>query len=130
MCILPSNNLAICFVVLNLSNVILIIAVNGAASNTPIKPQIIPQNINDKIIVIGWRPKLSPKTFGSIKLPTIWCTIVGNIIIKITSVGSLYCKKAIGKGRRTAMTDPITGIKFKIKVNVPKINANSNPRNQ
>ena len=50
-------------------------------------------------------------------------------IIKITSVDHCIVK-AIGKGRRTTITDPITGIKFKIKVNVPKINANSNPRNQ
>ena len=44
--------------------------------------------------------------------------IVGKTIIKITKVGSLYCKKAIGNGSKTAITDPITGIKFRIKVRV------------
>ena len=52
------------------------------------------------------------------------------MMIKTTSEGSLYCKNAIGKGNKTAITDPITGIKFRIKVSVPKINASSNPRNQ
>ena len=52
------------------------------------------------------------------------------MIINITNVGSLYCKKAIGKGSKTAITEPITGIKFKMNVNVPNMNANSNPRNQ
>ena len=56
--------------------------------------------------------------------------IVGKTIIRITSVGSLYCKKAIGSGNKTAITEPITGIKFKIKVSVPNMNANSRPRNQ
>ena len=74
-------------VVSNLSNVILIIAVKGAARRTPINPQIIPQKIKDKIIVIGCNPKLSPNILGSTKFPTIWWIIVGNIIINATSVG-------------------------------------------
>ena len=130
MCILPSNNLAICLVVSNLSKEILIIAVRGAAKRTPINPQIIPQKIKDKIIVIGCNPKLSPKILGSTKFPTIWCIIVGKTIISTTRVGSLYWRKAIGSGSKTAITDPITGIKFKMNVKLPKIKANSNPKNQ
>ena len=42
---------------------ILIIAVIGAANKTPIIPQIIPQKIKDKIMVIGCKPKVSPKIF-------------------------------------------------------------------
>ncbi len=53
------------------SNEILMIAVKGAARRTPIKPQIIPQKIKDKIIVIGCKPKLSPNILGSTKFPTI-----------------------------------------------------------
>ena len=37
----------------NFSNEIFIIAVIGAASITPIIPQIIPQNINERITVMG-----------------------------------------------------------------------------
>ena len=117
-------------VVSNLSNEILMIAVKGAARRTPIKPQIIPQKNKDKIIVIGCNPKLSPNILGSTKFPTIWWIIVGKIIINTTSVGSLYWRKAIGNGSKTAITEPITGIKFKINVKLPKMNANSKPKNQ
>ena len=117
-------------VVSNLSNEILMIAVKGAARRTPIKPQIIPQKIKDKIIVIGCNPKLSPNILGSTKFPTIWWIIVGKIIINTTSVGSLYWRKAIGSGSKTAITEPITGIKFKINVKLPKMKANSKPKNQ
>ena len=37
-------------------------------------------------------------------------------------------RNAIGNGNNTAITEPITGIKFKIKVNVPNINASSKPK--
>ena len=89
-------------------------AVSGAANKTPINPQIIPQKINDKIMVIGCKPKLSPKILGSTILPIIWWTMVGKTIINITKVGSVYCKNAIGNGSRTAITDAITGIKLSI----------------
>ena len=111
-------------------NEILIIAVIGAANNTPIMPHIIPQKISDKIIVIGCRPKASPNIFGSNMLPIIIWTTEGNKIIINICVNSGNCKTAIGSGRSTAITDPITGIKFKIKVRVPKIKASSKPKNQ
>ena len=38
--------------------------------------------------------------------------------------------RATGIGIKTAITDPKTGIKFNIKVKVPKINASSMPKNQ
>ena len=57
---------------------IFIIAVIGAAKKTPIIPQIIPQNIKDRIIVMGCKPKASPKIFVSIILPIIICTMPGN----------------------------------------------------
>ena len=66
-------------------------AVKGAASNTPIKPQIIPQNIKDKIMVIGCRPKLSPNIFGSRKLPTTWWTIVGKRIKRSEGIFFKFC---------------------------------------
>ena len=50
---LPSNSRANGKVVLNLPKLIFTIAVMGAANNTPIKPQIIPQKIKDKITVMG-----------------------------------------------------------------------------
>ena len=51
-----TKNLAICLVVSKRSKVILTIAVIGAAKRTPIIPHIMPQKINDKIIVIGCKP--------------------------------------------------------------------------
>jgi len=117
-------------VVSNFSNEILIIAVIGAANKTPIIPHIIPQNINDNIIVIGWRPNVSPKILGSTILPiTIW-TIAGSIITNTTNEVSVNCRKAIGNGINTAITEPKIGIKFRMKVREPKIRANSNPKNQ
>ena len=80
---MPSNTLAICFVVSNLSKDILTIAVIGAANNTPIIPQIIPQKIKDKITVIGWSPKTAPKILGSKIFPIMIWTKVGNKMIKI-----------------------------------------------
>ena len=56
--------------------------------------------------------------------------IVGRMITKINKVGSLYCKNAMGRGSNTAIIEPITGIKFKMKVKEPNINANSNPSSQ
>ena len=67
----PSSNLAICFVDSNLSNVTRIIAVSGVAKRTPNYSHIIPQKINDKIIVIGCNPKASPKIFSSMTFPII-----------------------------------------------------------
>ena len=52
-----------------------------------------------------------------------------NIISK-TEERSGNCRTAIGIGSNTAITDPITGIKFNINVNVPKIKASSKPKNQ
>ena len=51
-------------------------------------------------------------------------------MINITEVGSVNCKNATGNGIITAITEPITGIKFKINVKEPKISASSKPRNQ
>ena len=76
--IFPSNNLAKGSVVSNFSNEIFTIAVIGAANKTPIIPHIIPQKISDSIIVIGWRPNVSPKSLGSKILPIIIWTIEGN----------------------------------------------------
>ncbi len=106
----------------------LIIAVRGAAKRTPIMPQIIPQKIKDKIIVIGWRPKASPNIFGSTIFPIIWWIIAGKNIIKSTEDKSVYCKIAIGIGSKTAMIEPTTGIKLSINVKEPKINASSRPK--
>ena len=114
----------------NLSNVTRIIAVSGAAKRTPIIPHIIPQKINDKIIVIGCNPKASPKIFGSMIFPIIWWIIAGKNIINSTEDKSVYCKIAIGIGNKTAMIEPTTGIKLSIKVKEPKIKANSKPKNQ
>ena len=50
---LPSSSRAKGNVVSNFSKLIFIIAVIGAANKIPIKPQIIPQKIKDKIIVTG-----------------------------------------------------------------------------
>ena len=50
---LPSSSRAKGNVVSNFSKLIFIIAVIGAANTIPMKPQIIPQTIKDKIIVIG-----------------------------------------------------------------------------
>ena len=36
----------------------------------------------------------------------------------------------MGRGNKTAITDPITGIKLSINVKEPNINASSKPRNQ
>ena len=118
--ILPSRKSDIGLVVSNFSNEILIIAVKGAASKTPIIPQIIPQKIKDNITVIGWRPNVSPKILGSIILPIIIWTIAGNKIIKAKRVGSWNWRKATGIGIKTAITDPKTGIKFNIKVRFQK----------
>ena len=54
--------------------------------------------------------------------------MAGKKIIKSTDDKSVYCKIAIGIGRRTAIIDPTTGIKLSIKVSEPNINANSNPK--
>ena len=43
---------------------------------------------------------------------------------------SVNWRKAIGRGINTAITEPITGIKFNINVRDPKINASSIPKNQ
>ena len=114
----------------NFSKEILIIAVKGAASKTPIMPQIIPQKIRDKIIVIGCKPKASPNIFGSIIFPITWWKKAGKRIISKTDDRSVYWSTAIGIGSNTAITEPITGIKFKINVKLPKMKANSRPKNQ
>ena len=82
--ILPSRKSDIGLVVSNFSKEILIIAVKGAASKTPIMPQIIPQKIKDRITVIGCKPSASPIILGSKILPIRVWTIVGSKIIKIT----------------------------------------------
>ena len=56
--------------------------------------------------------------------------MVGKSITNNKLLGSVNWRKATGKGINTAIIDPKTGIKFKINVKVPKIKANSNPRNQ
>ena len=48
----------------------------------------------------------------------------------IKNDGSVNCKNAMGRGKRTAIIDPNTGIKFNINVSDPKIKANSSPKNQ
>ena len=82
------------------------------------------------MIVIGCKPKASPKILGSTTLPMIWWIIAGRNIINKTEDKSGYCKIAIGIGKSTAIIEPTTGIKFKINVNDPKIRASSKPRNQ
>ena len=44
-------------------------------------------------------------------------------MISNKDVGTENCKKAIGIGNYTAIIDPKTGIKLRIKVKEPKINA-------
>ena len=85
---MPASILAIGFVALNCSHEIFIIAVIGAANNTPIIPQIIPQKISAKIIVTGCKLSAEPMSFGSIKSPTITFVIVGIKIIKTIERGS------------------------------------------
>ena len=79
---------------------------------------------------MGCNPKASPKIFGSTTLPIIWWIIAGRIIINTIEDKSEYCRIAIGIGKRTAIIEPTTGIKFKINVKEPKINASSKPKNQ
>ena len=49
--------------------------------------------------------------------------MAGRKITKSTDDKSVYCKIAIGIGRRTAIIDPTTGMKLSIKVSEPNINA-------
>ena len=57
--------------VLNCSKDIFIIAVIGAANNTPITPHSNPQKISAKMIVTGCNLRAEPIIFGSIKSPII-----------------------------------------------------------
>ena len=81
----------------------------------PVIPHIIPQDIKAIIIVTGCKLKVLPKNFGSIIFPIIICTIVGKIIIKTIVIGASNCKKATGKGSRTAIIDPKVGIKLDLQ---------------
>ena len=78
---MPASNFANGKVVSNFSNDIFNIAVIGAANNTPIIPQSIPQKISERIIVTGCSFKAEPISFGSRKSPMIILYIVGITII-------------------------------------------------
>ena len=97
-------------------------AVNGAANNIPVIPHNIPQDIKASIIVTGCNPNALPNNFGSIILPITKWTNEGNISTNAIIVGSPYCKKATGKGNRTATIEPKVGIKFNKNVHKCQFN--------
>ena len=121
----PSNILAIGLVVSDCSKEILIIAVIGAASKTPITPHNMPQKIKDKIIVTGWSLRAEPINLGSITSPIIILVIVGINIKMIIGNGVVYWIKATGIGKIIAIIDPNTGMNVRKKVKLAKIIANS-----
>ena len=68
---MPASIFAIGFVVLNCSNEIFIIAVNGAANSIPVTPHSIHQKINAKIMVTGCNPNAFPNNLGSNSIESI-----------------------------------------------------------
>ena len=91
------------------------------------------QVIEEVIVTVTAKEESSqdlPISITALSSSDIEARQVQDIISLSQQVPGFTTSKAIGNGSKTAITEPITGIKFKINVKLPKMNANSKPKNQ
>ena len=98
-------------------SVIFIITIRGTERSIPIGHQSVPQNISDISITSGERLSLFPISFGSIKFQkNIWTHVrmIKRVIVYPNVASGTISENATGK--KTAIIDPILGMKLSMKI--------------